>query len=237
MNILITGASKGIGWGLVNYYLQQGHQVYGISRTGPLDHIKHQNYRHLSLDILAIQKTKSQLLSFLSKVEHLDLVILNAGMLTEVKDMKDTTIEEMDRAMKMNVWTNKTIIDIILENIDSVGKVIGMSSGASISGHRGWNGYSISKAALNMLIRLYANENTRTSFYAFAPGLVDTAMQDYLCEEVDQEKFPSAKRIAAARHTEAMPTPQEAGAKIALAFAKLHHYPSGSFVDIRKMEI
>ena len=72
-----------------------------------------------------------------------------------------------------------------------------------------------------MLIKLYAAEISSTKFYAFAPGLIDTQMQDYLCEIVDQVKFPSAARIASSRGTDNMPRPELAASTLARAISEL----------------
>ena len=45
MNILITGVSSGIGWGLAKHYLELGHTVFGLSRRTPKDLIKKANLK------------------------------------------------------------------------------------------------------------------------------------------------------------------------------------------------
>jgi NAD(P)-dependent dehydrogenase (short-subunit alcohol dehydrogenase family) len=236
MNIFITGVSAGIGWGLSNYYLSKGHKVFGLSRRTPKDLINHPNFHHSSCDLTDFTKINSTI-SYLTKdIEKLDLLILNAGILGEIANMKDQTIDAMKKVLEINVWANKPVIDSILENISEVVKVVAISSGAAVNGSKGWGGYSISKAALNMFIKLYASENNKTRFYAFAPGLIDTAMQDYLCGgNLDVETFPSAKKLMDARGTENMPTPSAAGEILAKGINELDRLKTGSFADIRKM--
>ena len=86
-----------------------------------------------------------------------------------------------------------------------------------------------------MLTQLYAREFPETHFTALAPGLIDTPMQDYLCEHADEIRFPSVKVLKAARNTPDMPKPETAARTIISLFPKLLAYPSGSFVDIRKI--
>lgn len=237
MNVLITGVSSGIGWGLANYYLSEGHNVYGLSRRIPKDILNHKNFRHFQFDITHHEKATMVLKYLLADVdENIDLVILNAGILGPIDVMKNQSIQDLKKLMDVNVWSNKPIIDVVLDQFPNTRKIVGISSGAAVNGNKGWGGYSISKAALNMFIKLYAAENSTTKFYAFAPGLVDTSMQDYLCSnELDEKEFPSAQKLKAARNTESMPKPQKAGALLANAIEQLNKYPSGSFVDIRKM--
>ena len=78
--------------------------------------------------------------------------------------------------MKINVWSNKVICDWLLKSIPEIYQIVFMSSGAAVNGNRGWGSYSLSKATLNMLAKLYAAEAKQTHFSALAPGLVDTAI-------------------------------------------------------------
>ena len=110
-----------------------------------------------------------------------------------------------------------------------------MSTGAAVNGNKGWSGYALSKAALNMLARLYAHEFPQTHITAVAPGIIDTAMMDHLCGEADSEAFPALERLRRARGTEAMPGPRDAARRLLSVLPRLRDWPSGSFVDIRQI--
>ncbi len=234
-HVLITGCSSGIGNGLCNYYLQQGDRVTGISRSVPKDLINHDLFRFIQLDLTEFEDVVTNLKTALTDCQNIDVVILNAGILGNIADLKDSTIEHLKHVMDTNLWSNKVFLDTLCDAGISTKKVVAMSSGASVNGNRGWSGYSLSKSALNMLMKLYAAENPETLYYAFAPGLIDTPMQDYLNEEVDEEKFTSVKRIKAARNTPGMLSPEEAAPILAKGIAALDNYDNGSFVDVRKM--
>jgi NAD(P)-dependent dehydrogenase (short-subunit alcohol dehydrogenase family) len=111
--------------------------------------------------------------------------------------------------------------------------VVGISSGAAVNGSKGWGAYSISKAALNMLLKVYAKEHTRTHFCALAPGVVDTPMVRHILNEADEKTYPSVARLKSGP----ILTPDAAAKRLFEAFAKLLEYESGSFVDVRKMEL
>lgn len=232
MNVFISGVSSGIGKGLAKYFSAQGANVFGVSRR-PAD-IDGENFHHLSLDLLDYDKVAKDIPRFLSGTE-LDLVVLNAGVLGKIQPMASARLDELRSVMEMNVWSQKTLLDTLLGST-KIKTVIGISSGAGVRGNLGWSGYSLSKAALNMLIQLYAQEFKETSFYALAPGLVDTAMQDTLWE-VSEEKYPSVKKLHDARGTENMPKPDEFAHKFAKALGALSKLPSGSFADVRDMAI
>ncbi len=235
MNILITGVSSGLGKGLATVYLEQGATVYGISRRTPEDLPTHPEFHFLPLDLSDAAATVSQLPDFLQPATAFETVYLNAGVLGKVRDIKDCPLDELKQQMDVNLWANKLILDALREAALPVGQVLTLSSGAAVNGNRGWNGYSISKAALNMFTHLYAQEWPETHFTAFAPGLIDTPMQDYLCDEVDASQYPSVQKLKTARGSEHMPQPIEAAKRIIAVLPKLKNLPSGSFADIRKL--
>jgi NAD(P)-dependent dehydrogenase (short-subunit alcohol dehydrogenase family) len=237
MKVLITGVSSGIGWGLTNYYLSKGHTVFGLSRRIPKQFINSENFHHLSIDLSDIDNIESNSSQFITISNTIDLVILNAGILGPIDDLKNQSIDNIKSVMDINVWSNKVLIDVLIKSLENINSVVAISSGASVNGSRGWGGYSISKASLNMLIKLYASENELTKFYAFAPGLVDTKMQDILCSgKIDVNTFPASQKLIDARYTDKMPSAEKAGEILANAISKLDSFPSGSFVDIRTME-
>ena len=235
MKILITGTSSGLGFGLAKYYLQHNHTVYGISRRLNKDLEKFSNFSFLPQDLADFEETERNIAEFLKDTNSLDLVILNAGMLNEIKDMKDTGINEIKKVMDVNVWSNKVIIDTLFSELKSIRQIVAISSGASVSGARGWNAYSLSKATLNMLINLYANEQPQTHFCALAPGLINTGMQEYISGVSEELDFPTIERLKKVRASGKMPTIEEAAKTNALAFQEVVKYDSGSFIDVRKL--
>ena len=236
MQVFITGVSSGIGWGLSKHYLSKGYEVYGLSRRVPEDLIQNNNFKHIICDLNNFESIPGLLKSLLSSVSKIDLAILNAGILGPIANMKDQSLNDLTKVMNINVWANKPIIDALLETVPDTKKVVAISSGAAINGNKGWGGYSISKAALNMLIKLYASENENTTFYSFAPGLIDMPMQDYLCgDELNVREFPSAQKLKDARYTSNMPTAENAGKILAKGINELDKLQTGSFADIRKM--
>lgn len=236
MNIFITGVSSGIGWGLAKYYLENGHQVFGVSRRVPKDLISHPLFRHECCDLTYFEYINKSLKKLFRDIEQIDITILNAGIVGEISEMHKQSVSAIKKVMDSNVWSNKEVIDYLLLSKIKLSKVVAISSGASINGNKGWGGYSISKASLNMLIKLYASENPQIGFYALAPGLVDTAMQDYLCgDQIDPLSFPSADILRDARNTPKMPKPSEIAKTLAETITEIQQNPSGSYVDIRNL--
>jgi NAD(P)-dependent dehydrogenase (short-subunit alcohol dehydrogenase family) len=237
-SIFITGISSGIGRGLSKYYLKNQDFVYGISRRNPPDDINTmKNLNFSNLDVTDFEKLKSGLELLFKETKSIDLIILNAGILPPFSDLSDTSMEIVKKVSDVNIWSNKIIIDTLFNMQINIAQVVAISSGASISGSRGWNVYSISKAALNMMIKLYAAEFTDCHFSSLAPGLVDTAMMRYLFSVDSNDSYPSLKRIQEAEGTEKILNPEILAPKLDLAFKKVLSLESGIFVDIREMSL
>ena len=230
---LVTGNSSGLGLGCTRALLQQGARVYCMSRRGcPETGLA----GDVQVDLADFDATARAMETLVDGVDSLDLVILNAGLLGHMQRMQDAPMDELRLLMDVNTFANKVILDTLLRREIRVGQIVAMSSGASVSGHAGWSGYSLSKAALNMMMQLYAHEFPQeTLINSLAPGLVDTAMQDYLCEESDAEAFPVLQRLRAARGTEDMPDPDTAAARVIEVLPRLRGSTRGSFVDIRHL--
>ena len=226
MKIFITGIGSGLGEALAKLYLEAGEEVYAISRILPRALQKFDNLHFVQLDLRALEKIDRAMEELLGDSE-IDLAILNAGILGELKDMSDTSVHEIEIIMHLNVYANKVILDSFKHR--TVKQIVAISSGASVSGARGWNAYSLSKAALNMLIKLYAAEMPNTHLTALAPGLIETPMMEYILKYADREKFPVVQRVANSKRLD----PEDAAVLLSDNFERLLEYPSGEYVDIR----
>lgn len=233
-HIFITGNSAGLGRGLTETYLNEGDRVYGMSRRGCTG--LEGDLFDIRCDIEDGEALTVALEELLEKAPRLDLAILNAGTFGKMQELRETSMDEIHRIMEINVWANKRIIDWLLASSLEITQIVIISSGASKLGGRGWGAYAISKAALNMMTSIYAEEIPKIHISALAPGIVDTSMQEYLCTEADAERFPTLEGLRRARESGSMPSPQDAGRRIAEAIPKLKSLPSGSYADIRTLK-
>lgn len=117
--------------------------------------------RDVRCDLSDLDAIGAALDGLLGNAERLELVILNAGILDEIK-----------RVMDVNVWSNKAIMDWLHGWGRLIEQVVMISSGASVLGNKGWGAYALSKAALTMLARFYAHEFPDTHIAAVAPCLL-----------------------------------------------------------------
>lgn len=226
-NILITGCSSGLGLALTNFYLENGFKVYGISRNKP--EIQNANFTHISFDLSQISKIKEILSPIIQNISQFETVFLNAGMLGKIKILEELSTNEMQEVYELNVYANKELLDIF-KNI-KVKNILATSSGASKTGYKGWASYSLSKAGVNMLINLYSNEMLNTKILAVAPGVIKTPMTDYIRFELNENIFPSVKKL----NEGFVQTPEETAVKIDNLVNKIDEFESGSYVDIRNI--
>lgn len=226
-NVLITGCSSGLGLALTQLHLDKGFKVFGISRKRP--DISHENFIYHHCDLSDVAHIKKNLFEFIPSIEHLDYVYLNAGTLGKINVMKELCIEDLEQTMKLNVYANKELLDML--QLISPKVVVGISSGAAVHGSKGWAAYSLSKSSLNMLLNLYAKEMTSSVLLAIAPGVIETPMTDIIRFTIDEEAFPSAKTLKEG----IIQTPSQAAHRLYEATQRAHEFESGSFIDVRNI--
>ncbi|WP_372591601.1 SDR family NAD(P)-dependent oxidoreductase [Guyparkeria sp.] len=230
---LITGNSSGLGLALSQALLEREYGIYGCSRRGCNELAPH--VTDVRCDLSDLDAIGPALDRLLDGVGHLDLVVLNAGILGEIEDMSRLSLGRLREIMDINVWSNKVVLDWLLASGIEIDQIVAISSGAAVLGNRGWGGYALSKAGLNMLCRLYAHEFENTHVAAVAPGLVDTRIIDTLLEQADANRFPALERIQAARGTDTLLSPDRAAQRLLEALPALKEQESGSFVDLRQI--
>ncbi len=141
MKILITGASRGIGKALGEYYKNKGFEIWGIARDE--EALKEVCDKYFVCDLSNIEEV-SEISKKLSGVKF-DMIILNAGISTpHSRDFPP--IEAFKKVFDVNILS----IHALLEHIDfKDSKLVFISSLASLLGAPTSLAYSASKRALN----------------------------------------------------------------------------------------
>lgn len=191
---LITGVSSGLGYALADECLQRGYSVWGLSRRVPEDLVQ-RGMVHQSIDLVDLKRLPQVLHSLLANVPELDVVLLNAATLGPFGDVSELAYEQVRATMETNVWANKAILDYLSNRSMPVNQVVVTSSGAGLDAKRGVAAYCLSKATLNMLVRLYALEWPEAHFSILLPGIVDTPMQSILAQQPVDERFPIVSEL------------------------------------------
>ena len=177
--IVVTGASKGIGFELVRFLVSQGHVVYALSRDIKAL-VASEKLHPISLDLTdeeSIIKFAEQLNS---NQISIDALINNAGSLIN-QSFSTTTKNDFEAIYRVNVFGLASITRLLLPLISSKGHVVNISSMGGIGGSSKFSGlsaYSSSKGAVNILTELLAEEYKETGpfFNGLALGAVQTEM-------------------------------------------------------------
>ena len=232
-NILVTGVSAGLGKALAHRYGLSGNRIYGISR----DERKVDGFiNHIECDIEKVYEISYKLSNLLNGVKEIETVFLNAGVLGQIDFLNEVSMIELERVLTINTLSNKMIVDHLITNNIKVKQVVAISSGASKNTYTGWGAYSISKAALNMMMKVYAEEQPEIHFLSVSPGPIDTAMQDFINENIDGDKFEWKKKFTDMKENNTLLSATWVANNIHQTMPTLRRYKSGSFLDLRNLQ-
>lgn len=180
-NIIITGASRGIGYEMAKLFADEGHQVLALSRNEkPIDALQHKNIQTFSFDICNPQDLKKMSNYISSSWKQVDVLINNAGKLLN-KPFSEISTQDFEEVYKVNVFGVAEITRLTLPYMKSGSHVVTVSSMGGIQGSMKFPGlaaYSSSKGAVITLSELLAEEYKESgiAFNVLALGAVQTEM-------------------------------------------------------------
>ena len=192
-NIVVTGASRGIGYALVTQLVNDGHNVLALSRNiQSLQKITTDNLHSIGTDIgneTDLHKVKDFIAN---NWQQVDCIIHNAGKLIN-KPFSETTTEDFLEVYKVNVFAVAELTRLLVPYLKKGSHVVTVSSMGGIQGSMKFPGlaaYSSSKGAVITLTELLAEEYKEQgiAFNALALGAVQTEM---LAEAFPDYKAPT----------------------------------------------
>ena len=186
---LITGTSKGIGAAVAKAYAKAGAQVILVARdTKKLEEVDDDirmaggKATLMPMDLMDLDSIEKIGPVIQDRFGKLDILVGNAGLLGTLMPLHQISVAEFDRVMTTNLTANFRLIkslDPLLRTSDA-GRVIFVSTGAGVTeGRAYWGTYSISKAALESMAHVYAEETAKTNMRVnvIDPGSVRTDMR------------------------------------------------------------
>ncbi len=147
-NIIITGASSGIGKGLTQALLQNKANVYAVSRSIESTALNHPNLIKKNLDVSKVNEIDALFNDALAKMGSIDMFIANAGFAYYEK-LTSLTADHIDTIFNLN--TRSVIYSAVkLKEInhDKPFRFIATLSAVSYVSMPGHALYSATKAAL-----------------------------------------------------------------------------------------
>ena len=182
MNVIITGASKGIGYETAVLFAQdKANKVITISRTSSIKHFP-STIKHIVFDLQSDKYETALLPLILKEFNSIDILINNAGTLIN-KPFEDLSMEDWKSIYETNLFAPAKLIKLLIPYMGKQTKahIVNISSMGGFQGSvkfKGLSAYSSSKAALVNLTECLAEEfkEKNIAVNCLALGAVQTEM-------------------------------------------------------------
>jgi NAD(P)-dependent dehydrogenase (short-subunit alcohol dehydrogenase family) len=215
MNVLIVGASQGIGLGFVRQLLGDDRvgQVYATYRSPEADLLSigaDPKLQCFSLDITGETQIAEMMQAIAAKTSQLHLVINCVGTLHNEafqpeKSLRQINLEQLTHYFQVNAAGSVILAKHLLPLLKHGDRAVFANISAKVgsigdNALGGWYGYRASKSALNMLMRNVAIEYKRSCPRAIVallhPGTTDTRLSKPFQRNVAPEKLFPVDRTA-----------------------------------------
>lgn len=208
MNIVITGASSGIGEAIAIDLAKDNHNFYLTGRN--TERLKKVQKAVINLgskayigtgDVSDPEDVKILYQDGIGKIGTIDVLVANAGV-GYFNNLEDISIDEFDLMMNINVrgvylWLKHVIPDMKKRN---EGQILVMSSTAGFNSYIRGSIYCATKHAIQGMVGSLREElkDTRIKIATLNPGAVDTPWFDKKpnASSIDRTKMLSAHDVA-----------------------------------------
>ena len=199
--IILTGASGGIGQAILPS-LAEIDNVIAISHSKPVNIDGVESYQ---VDLTSEPQVNDFVLKIKSKLSK--VVLIHAAVLSIDNLAMKFETEAWNQIIKLNLNGNFFLTRALLSTMidDRWGRIVHMSSIASVKGVSGTIAYSTSKTGLFGMSKVLANEYARFGITSnvIIPGYLDTGLIDTLdeksrlkiLESIPSKKFGSPSNI------------------------------------------
>ncbi|MDA9150741.1 3-oxoacyl-[acyl-carrier-protein] reductase [Candidatus Pelagibacter sp.] len=201
-NIIVTGASGGIGNSIVEKLSKCGANVLASgTRLEKLEELKSKfnKIKILKFDISQSDKIEEFIDNAANELGGLDCIVNNAGITQDNLAIR-MSIDEWKKVIDINLTStflmSKFAIKKMLKN--KKGKIINITSVVGHTGNLGQANYTASKAGLVAMSKSLAIEYAKKNINVncISPGFIKTAMTDKIdkkFKELIVSKIPSAR--------------------------------------------
>lgn len=191
-NILITGASRGLGWATGLELAKEGHKVFFATRQVEKTKQQLHDYPKFTTEAVYVNFDQRDLITeqaqtILAKAGHIDVLINNAGLFLDGRDGGDTSALKTKQNSYEDTFFTNTLAPALLMQVflpgmleRNYGRVVNVSSGMGQLSEMGggYPAYRMSKSALNALTKSFAAEckGKNVLINSVCPGWVRTDM-------------------------------------------------------------
>jgi len=205
--VLVTGASRGIGYQAALEAGRRGAHVIALARTvGGLEELDDDiraagaEATLVPLDLRDGDGIDRLGAAIFERWGRLDGLVGNAGVLGTITPLSHLDVKDFDQAFAVNVAANYRLIramDALLRR-SAAGRAVFVSSSAAQVARPYWGLYAATKAALETLVKSYAAELSPSPATAniFRPGAVRTAMRAKAMPGENPEMLPPPSAVA-----------------------------------------
>ena len=209
MNILITGISRGVGLEMSKLFLENGHTVYGISRTesDELKALENQYPENLFFKIFDLsnpENIKQEVFKDFVKNQIPIHVLINNAAMAYDDIVTNLNYEDLKTMFDVNLYSPMFLTKYAIRNMiynRVAGSIIHISSISAHTGYKGLSMYAASKGALQSfsknISREWGERGIRSNIVV--PGYMETAMNAKLTAEHKSRIF---KRTALKKETD-----------------------------------
>jgi NAD(P)-dependent dehydrogenase (short-subunit alcohol dehydrogenase family) len=219
---LVTGASRGIGYFIARELAAAGAHVVAVARTvGGLEELDDEikaaggSATLVPLDLKDMAGIDRMGGAIHERWGKLDVLVANASILGVIAPIGHVEAKVFERVMNINVTATWRVIRAVdpLLRLSDAGRAIVMSSGGAHRARAYWAPYAASKAAVEALVRSWANEteNLKLRVNAVDPGATRTAMRAQAMPGEDPATLPEPAEVARKIVALASPDLEETG--------------------------
>ena len=201
-NIIITGASGGIGNSIVEKFNEYGANILATgTRVEKLEELKNRfkNIKILKFDISQTEKVEKFIEDASGELGGLDCIVNNAGITQDNLAIRMSS-EEWLKVININLTSTFLMCKFATKKMlkNKKGKIINITSIVGHTGNLGQSNYTASKAGIVAMSKSLAIEYAKKNINinCISPGFIKTAMTDKIDEkfrEIIISKIPSAK--------------------------------------------
>jgi NAD(P)-dependent dehydrogenase (short-subunit alcohol dehydrogenase family) len=213
---LITGASRGIGAAVAERFVQEGAHVVLAARTvGGLEEVDDKiraaggTATLVPADLRDFIKIDELAAKLFDRYGRLDILVGNAAEFGVFSPLGHIDPAIWSEVIDLNLTANWRLIRAMdpLLRAAPTGRAIFVTSGVARASPAYWGPYAVGKAALEMLVKIYAGEIAQTQVRAnlIDPGSVRTRLRARAFPGENPARLPCPERVAEAFLTLALP--------------------------------